>query len=77
MAGNASLSANRTWRHLKGEVERMLKEAEAADAAAGAGEEGVPEELVDRKGRLKRAKEELERLAAEVTQDQNDVHQFP
>jgi len=25
MAGNASLSANRTWRHLKEEVERMLK----------------------------------------------------
>ena len=69
MAGNASLSANRTWRHLKEEVERMLKEAEAADAAeeARVGEE-VPEELVDRNKRLerlKRAKEELERMAEE------------
>jgi len=69
MAGNASLSANRTYQHLKEEVERMLKEAEAADAAeeARVGEE-VPEELVDRNKRLerlKRAKEELERLAAE------------
>ena len=69
MAGNASLSANRTWRHLKEEVERMLREAEAADAAeeARVGEE-VPEELVDRNKRLerlKRAKEELEKMAAE------------
>jgi len=69
MAGNASLSANRTYQYLKGEVERMLNEAEAADAAEEAqlGEE-LPEELVDRKkrlARLKRAKEELERLAAE------------
>jgi len=64
MAGNASLAANRTWRHLQEEVERMLKEAEAANAAEEAqlGEE-LPEELVDRKkrlARLKRAKEELE-----------------
>ena len=69
MAGNASLSANRTYQHLKEEVERMLREAEAADAAeeARVGEE-VPEELVDRNKRLerlKRAKGELERLAAE------------
>ena len=69
MAGNASLSANRTYQHLKEEVERMLKEAEAADAAeeAQAGD-GVPKELVDRNkrlARLKRAKEELERMAAE------------
>ena len=69
MAGNASLSANRTYQHLKEEVERMLKEAEAADAAeeAQAGDD-VPKELVDRNKRLaklKRAKEELERLAAE------------
>jgi len=69
MAGNASLSANRTYQHLQEEVERMLKEAEAADAAeeAQVGEE-VPEELLDRKerlARLKRAKEELERTAAE------------
>ena len=69
MAGNASLSANRTYQRLKEEVERMLREAEAADAAeeARVGEE-VPEELVDRNKRLerlKRAKEELERLAAE------------
>jgi len=69
MAGNASLSANRTYHHLEEEVKRMLKEAEAADAAeeAQVGEE-VPEELVDRNkrlARLKRAKEELERMAAE------------
>jgi len=69
MAGNASLSANRTYQHLQEEVERMLKEAEAADAAEEVrlGEE-LPEELVDRKkrlARLKRAKEELERLTAE------------
>ncbi len=69
MAGNASLSANRTWGHLKEEVERMLKEAEAADAAEEAQPgDDVPKELVDRKkrlARLKRAKEELERVAAE------------
>ena len=69
MADNASLSANRTYHHLEEEVKRMLKEAEAADAAeeAQVGEE-VPEELVDRNkrlARLKRAKEELERMAAE------------
>jgi len=69
MAGNASLSANRTWRHLEEEVKRMLKEADAADAAeeARVGDE-VAEELVDRNKRLerlKRAKEELERLAKE------------
>jgi len=68
MAGNASLSANRTYQYLQEEVERMLKEAEAADAAEEAqlGEE-LPEELVDlnkRLARLKWAKEELERLAA-------------
>ena len=69
MAGNASLLANRTYHHLEEEVKRMLKEAEAADAAEEVQlGEGVPEELVDRNKRLarfKRAKEELERLAAE------------
>jgi len=69
MAGNASLSANRTYQHLKEEVKRMLKEAEAADAAEEAQVgEGMPKELVDRNkrlARLKRAKEELERMAAE------------
>ena len=69
MAGNASLSANRTYQHLEEEVERMMKEAEAADAAeeARVGDD-VPDELVDRNKRLerlKRAKEELERMAAE------------
>jgi transposase len=79
MAGNASLSANRTYKYLKEEVDRMLKEAEAADAAEGTqvGDE-VPEELYDRKRRLeklKRAVEELERLAEEEAAEEVREHE--
>ncbi len=72
VAGNASLSANRTYEHLEREVARMLEEAEGRDreeegagGAEGEGEE-LPEELrqrTDRLERLRRAKAELEREA--------------
>jgi len=70
IAGNASLSRNRTYKHLEEEVARMLREAEEADAAEEGmeGEGGIPGELADREKRLeklRRAKEELERLAEE------------
>jgi len=70
----AALSANRTHRHLKEEVQKMPAEAEAKDAEEDAlygkekrGDE-LPEGLRDRKSRLKRlkaCKERLEREAAE------------
>jgi len=80
MAGNAALSANRTYRHLQEEVERMLREAEAKDAEEdalmGEGDE-LPESLRKREERLKklkRAKEELERLAeGEAAQEAREL----
>lgn len=43
VAGNASLSANRTYEYLEGEVTRMLEEAEETDAAEDARYgEGLP-----------------------------------
>jgi hypothetical protein len=74
VAGNASLSANRTYGYLEGEVRRMLREAEETDAAEdgryGEGLRGdeLPEELAKRESRLaklRQAKEEMERLARE------------
>jgi len=68
---NAALSANRTHRHLEEEVRKMLAEAEAKDAEEDAlygkekrGDE-LPEELRDRKSRLKRLKACKERLQRE------------
>jgi len=75
VAGNASLSANRTYEHLEREVAWMLEEAEAKDAeedaAYGTDREGseLPEELRkrdNRLARLRRAKAELEREAEEA-----------
>lgn len=68
MAANASLGANRTYPKIREEVERILAEAEAVDAAedeqfgAARGDE-LPAELADpvtRRERLERAKAELE-----------------
>ncbi|MFH1609414.1 MAG: transposase [Candidatus Bipolaricaulota bacterium] len=75
VAGNASLSANRTYEHLEREVAWMLEEAEAKDAEEdavyGTDREGseLPEELRKRDSRLarlRRAKAELEREAEEA-----------
>lgn len=72
---NASLAANRTHEGLRAEVEKMLDEADAVDAAEdtlyGPDKRGdeLPEELRTSEGRLKRlqeAKERLEREAAEA-----------
>jgi transposase len=68
IAANAGLSANRTYAKIRREVERMLEEADAVDAAederfgAARGDE-LPAELADpvtRRERLERAKRELE-----------------
>ena len=76
---NAALSANRTHRHLEEEVRKMLAEAEAKDAEEDAlygkekrGDE-LPEQLRDRKSRLKRlkaCKERLERESADEAGEQ-------
>jgi transposase len=68
MAANASLGANRRYRAIREEVERMLEQAAAIDATEderfgqARGDE-LPEELADprsRRVRLERAKRELE-----------------
>jgi transposase len=68
MAANAGLGANRSYAAIRAEVQRMLDEAEAVDAAEDAqfgdarGDE-LPSELADprsRRARLDRAKRELE-----------------
>lgn len=68
IAANAGLSANRTYEKIRQEVERILAEADATDAAedqrfgAARGDE-LPEELADpvtRRERLEHAKRELE-----------------
>jgi len=65
---NASLAANRSYDSLRAEVEKMLDEADAIDAAEDAlygkdkrGDE-LPEEMRNRESRLKRLKEAKERL---------------
>ncbi len=72
---NAALAANRTHDSLRAEVEKMLNEADAIDAAEdalyGEGKRGdeLPEEMRNRESRLKRLKEakiRLEREAAEA-----------
>jgi hypothetical protein len=74
---NASLAANRTHDGLRAEVEKILDEADAIDAAEdalyGEGKRGdeLPEEMRNRESRLKRlkeAKERLEREAAEAAE---------
>ena len=68
LAANAGISANRGYEQIRAEVERMLAEADALDAAedarfgAARGDE-LPAELADpvtRRERLERAKRELE-----------------
>jgi transposase len=68
LAANAGISANRTYEKIRAEVERILAEADAVDAAEDArfgdarGDE-LPAELADpvtRRERLERAKRELE-----------------
>jgi hypothetical protein len=68
MAANAGLSANRTYAKIRAEVERILAEADAVDAAederfgAARGDE-LPRELADpvtRRERLQRAQREFE-----------------
>jgi transposase len=68
MAANAGISANRTYAKIRQEVDRILAEADAIDAAederfgAARGDE-LPAELADpvtRRQRLERAKRELE-----------------
>jgi transposase len=71
---NASLSANRTLKHLEQEIDKMLSEAEAKDAeedkAYGADKRGdeLPEELRDRKTRINRLQACKERLEHENAQ---------
>ena len=84
---NASLAANRTWKHLEQEIDKMLSEAAAKDAeedkAFGPDKRGdeMPEDLRERKSRidrLKACKERLERekaQARQVQQDKIDRHQ--
>jgi transposase len=79
LAANAGLSANRSYEKIREEVERILAEADAVDAAederlgAARGDE-LPEELVDpvtRRARLERARAELEaEQAARVAEHQ-------
>jgi transposase len=69
IAGNASKSANRSYASIRGEVEQILGEAAAVDAAederfGDARGDELPPELCDprsRRARLKRCKDELER----------------
>ena len=72
--GNASLAANRAAKHLEQEVERMLAEAREIDAKEDArfgkerrGDE-LPEEMRNRRNRLKRLRECKKRLDAEAQQ---------
>jgi transposase len=68
LAANAGISANRTYEKIRQEVERMLAEADAVDAAedqrfGDARGDELPAELADpvtRRERLERAKRELE-----------------
>jgi transposase len=69
ITGNASTAANRSYASIRDEVEQILGEAAATDAAEderfgdGRGDE-LPAELADprsRRARLKRCKDELER----------------
>lgn len=71
MKANASLSSNRTHKHLKKEIEKMLAEADATDAKEDAkygkdkrGDE-LPENLRHREDRLKRLQECKKRLDTE------------
>jgi hypothetical protein len=72
MEANASLSSNRSHEWLKGEVEKMLAEAEATDSeedrAHGPRKNGdsLPEGLRNRQERLKRLKACKERLETEA-----------
>ena len=81
MKANASLSANRTLKHLEQEIDTMLSEAEAKDAeednAYGADNRGdeLPEALRDRNSRINRlnaCKERLARQQAEAEKQQQD-----
>jgi transposase len=78
---NASLSANRTLKHLEQEIDKMLSEADAKDAEEdkvfGADKRGdeMPDDLRDRKSRinrLKACKERLDRQRAEAEKQQQD-----
>jgi len=78
---NASLSANRTLKHLEQEIDKMLSEAEAKDAeedkAYGSDKRGdeMPDDLRDRNSRinrLKSCKERLERERSEAEKQQQD-----
>jgi transposase len=78
---NASLSANRTLKHLEQEIDKMLSEADAKDSeedkAYGADKRGdeLPEDLQDRKSRINRLKacqERLEHQKAEAEKQQQD-----
>src|SRR5918996_5945321 len=68
LAANAGISANRTYEKIRAEVERILAEADAVDAAedqrfGDARGDELPAELVDpvtRRERLERAQRELE-----------------
>jgi transposase len=68
LAANAGISANRTYEKIRAEVERILAEADAVDAAederfGDARGDELPAELADpvtRRERLERAKRELE-----------------
>lgn len=71
---NAALAANRTHESLRAEVEKILDEADAIDAAEdalyGEGKRGdeLPEEMRNRESRLKRLKEAKERLEQEAAE---------
>lgn len=78
---DASLSANRTLKHLEQEIDKMLSEADAKDAEEDktfgpdkSGDE-MPEDLRDRNSRinrLKACKERLEQEKAEAEKQQQD-----
>jgi transposase len=79
LQANAGISANRTYEKIRSEVERMLAEADAVDAAedkrlGDAHGDELPEGLADpvtRRERLERAKTELEaEQAARVAEHQ-------
>lgn len=81
MKANASLSANRTLKHLEQEIDKMLSEAADKDAeedkAFGHDKRGdeMPEDLRDRNSRvnrLKACKERLEREKAHAQKTQQD-----
>jgi len=78
---NASLSANRTLKHLEQEIDKMFSEAAAKDAeedeAYGADKRGdeLPEDMRDRNSRinrLKACKARLEQEKAEAEKQQQD-----